>query len=115
MVIIRFSVDRTRWDSLKITTHLNFVSGNFPSDKSNTGPGTEMLDSPVTMGEPATPMTPVDPSKERERVMVGDHVRPSSDIGLGFAAPRYAENLSCHSLSASILSKSKSSLPDFYV
>lgn len=27
MVIVCVSVDRTRWGSLKITTHLNFVSG----------------------------------------------------------------------------------------
>lgn len=26
MVIVCVSVDRTRWDSMKITTHLNFVS-----------------------------------------------------------------------------------------
>ena len=26
MVIVCVSVDRTRWDSIKITTHLNFVS-----------------------------------------------------------------------------------------
>lgn len=26
MVIVRFSMDRTRWDSLKLTTRLNFLS-----------------------------------------------------------------------------------------
>ena len=115
MVIIRFSMDRTRWDSLKITTHLNFVSGNFSLDKSNSTQDAEMVDSPMTLAEPASPVSPADPSRDREKVVVGDHVRSASDMGLGLGAQRYAESLSLRSLGGSIFSGSKTSLPEFYV
>ena len=113
MVIVRFSMDRTRWDSLKITTHLNFVSGNFSANQSNAPQGTDILDSPVSVDEPPSPTSPVSLMKDREKISVSDHVRSPSDMALG--AQRYAESLSLHSLGASMFSSSKSSLPDFYV
>lgn len=112
MVIIRFSMDRTRWDSLKISTHLNFASGSKPDLSIDP----ELFDSPVTDASdpPRTPTSPGSPGKEK--ITVEDHVRPPSrHMGLGLGTSRYAESLSLRSLGGSLFSSSKSSLPEFYV
>lgn len=107
MVIIRFSIDRARWDSLKISTHLNFISGtNNDDDKGE-------LDTPVD--PPRAPTDVCGGAAGKEKVTVESHVRPASGLGLGFGIERYTDTISLHSLGGSMFSHSKTSLPEFYV
>ena len=108
MVIVRFSVDSTRWDSLKISTHLNFVSST------NQGLDKAELGSPID--EPPSPTTPADVGRAlgKENVTVESYVRPASRVGIGLGIARYTDSVSLRSLGGSIFSHSRTSLPDLY-
>ena len=67
MVIVCVSIDRTRWDSIKISTHLNFESGYGMSTKSHVSVGTE--DQRTTTTRSHMPIATDD------KVMVEDHVQ----------------------------------------
>ena len=108
MVIIRFSVDRTQWDSLKISTHLNFVSSTSHFDK-------DALDSPHDLPSPITPADISSRALGKEKVTVESHVRPASGVGLGLGIERYPDTVSLRSLGGSVFSHSKTSLPEFFV
>ncbi|EKM58167.1 uncharacterized protein PHACADRAFT_26692 [Phanerochaete carnosa HHB-10118-sp] len=108
MVIIRFSIDRTRWDSLKISTHLNFASSTIHDDDKNEP------DSPVDMPSPITPAEIGSRALGKEKITVESHVRPASQVGLGLGIERYTDTISLRSL-GSVFSHSKTSLPEFCV
>lgn len=91
MVIIRFSVDRTKWDSLKITTHLNFVSGTFP---------TVGLESPADLPDVENGLRR-DNMHITEKVNVETRIHPQGEFESSFRG--------------SLFSHSKTSIPEFYV
>ena len=104
MVIIRFSMDRTRWDSIKLTTVLNFVPETHHCGASL---GTESKAASSSGGvelESALCTCPSMPSDAhlQSKLTLASHVRSSSGGGLGLDA-------------RSVFSVSRPSLHDSFV
>ena len=100
MVIVRFSMDRTRWDSLKLTTHLNFVP-DAKNDSSENEAEIE-LDSPVA--DYPSPLTPAH-QDNKDRLTLASHIRSPSGMGLGLSTTGSLQSLG-------MFGGSKSSLHD---
>lgn len=95
MVIIRFSVDRTRWASIKLSTILNFVpeTGNGAFSSGSKGGEVELESASALSEFPSTP---------QGKLTLANHVRSTSGGTLGLDA-------------GSVFSMSRTSLPDSYV
>ena len=107
MVIIRFSNDRTRWDSLKLTLHLNFI----PEKKHSMSENEVEIELESPVADYPSPLTPSYQGNGKDRLPFANHVRSPSGTGMGLGFGSASGSLQ----NLGMFSGSRSSLHDSFV